>query len=80
MNSLGDTGFSDDFRNPNNLAGSQPNHTHDNADKFYLIAQQRERILESFLAEHAGLRPSQVIQVVTPLPNGDVAWHLEVKG
>ena len=78
MTNLGDANFSGDFRNASNLAGTNPNEASSIADKFYLIAQQRERILESFLAEHAGLKPSQVMQIITPLDNGDIQWHLEV--
>tara|TARA_R100001530_G_C4205617_1_gene125951 strand:- start:197 stop:445 length:249 start_codon:yes stop_codon:yes gene_type:complete len=75
----GDAEFSKDFRNAGNLIGSLPNETKSIADKFIKIGEQRERILESFLAENKGVLPSQVAQVVTPLPNGDVRWHLEIK-
>ncbi len=81
MNTCGDANFSEDFRNPGNMQGSHPNGAPDApvADLFYQIAMQRERILEAFLAEHSNIKPSQVAQIVTPLPNGSVAWHLEIK-
>jgi hypothetical protein len=78
-NSFGDTDPGDDFnRNPNNLIGSVPNACANIPEKVLKIAEQRERILESFMAEHAGILPSQIRQVVSNLPNGDIAWHLEV--
>jgi hypothetical protein len=77
-NTQGDASFSGDFRNLANLTGGVPNEASSIAEKFILIAEQRERILESFYAEHAGIKPSQIRQVVTELPDGDVAWHLEV--
>ena len=73
----GDANFSEDFRNPNKREAGYPNEATSIADKFYLIAQQRERIMESFLAEHNGMKPSEVAQVVTTLPSGDIQWHLE---
>ena len=76
-NDLGDSYFSEDFRNPHKLAGSYPNQAESIPDKYVKIAEQRERILESFIAEHAGILPSQIRQVMTQLPNGDVAWHVE---
>ncbi len=66
-------------RNPLNLVGMNPNADCEGniALKYLKIAEQRERILESFLAEHAGLKPSQIKQVITPLDNGDIVWHVE---
>lgn len=66
-------------RNPNGFIGGNPNETPEGnvALKYLKIVEQRERILESFLAEHAGLKPSQIRQIVTELDNGDVAWHVE---
>ena len=81
MNNTLDTGdahFSEDFRNPGNMVGSHPYETASIPEKYKLIAEQRERIMDAFLAEHAGLMPSQIRQVTTQLPNGDVAWHVEV--
>lgn len=74
---IGDADFSEEFRNPNNLVGCVPNMTNNIAEKYLKIAEQRERIIESFMAEHAGIKPSQIRQVVTELDNGDVAWHVE---
>lgn len=76
-NDNGDSNFSEDFRNPGNLVGVFPNAADSVEERWKKIAEQRQRILESFLAEHAGLLPSQVTQVIRTLPNGDVAWHLE---
>ncbi len=76
-NNMGDPNFSEDFRNPNKLTGGYPNQTESIPDKYIKIGEQRERILESFIAEHAGILPSQIRQVMTQLPNGDVAWHVE---
>ncbi len=76
-NNMGEPNFSEDFRNPHKLVGSYPNQAQNVSEKYVKIVEQRERILESFLAEHAGLLPSQLRQVVTQLPNGDVAWHVE---
>ncbi len=66
-------------RNPNNNVGGNPNETPEGnlAAKYLKIVEQRERILESFLAEHAGLKPSQIRQVITQLADGQVAWHVE---
>jgi hypothetical protein len=77
-NGFGDPDFSRDVRNPRNLVGGVPYETETIPDKFDQIYKQRERIVESFMAEHAGLKASQIRQVVTPLENGDVAWHVEV--
>ncbi len=74
----GDANFSEDFRNPANLVGSAPYEAASIEEKYKLIAEQRERIMEAFLAEHAGLLPSQIRQITTVYPNGDVAWHVEV--
>ena len=79
-NTIGDSGFSENYRNPGNLVGSTPNEVVPSNSamlKLVKIAEQRERILESFMAEHAGILPSQIKQVVTQLDNGDIAWHVE---
>lgn len=75
----GDASFSEDYRNPGNLVGSHPMEADSVPEKYLAIAEQRHRILESFLAEHAGLLPSQITQITTVFPNGDVQWHLEVR-
>ncbi len=76
---FGDPEFNNSFRNPSNLVGKSPNATRagDFNAKYLKIVEQRERILESFMAEHAGLLPSQIRQVCRELPNGDVCWHVE---
>ena len=78
MTTVGDTNFSEGFRNPCKLQGANPNEASTIEDKYKLILEQRERIMSAFLAEHAGLLPSQIIQVTKTLSNGDVAWYLEV--
>ncbi len=77
----GDAGFADDFRNPHKREAGHPNGPIDApiADLFYQIGLQRERIMESFLAEHAGIMPSQIMQIIKPLEGGGISWHLEVK-
>ena len=65
-------------RNPNNMKGDFLNGCDASImHKYVKIVEQRERILESFLAEHSGTLPSNIRQVITPLENGDVAWHVE---
>ncbi|KKL68423.1 hypothetical protein LCGC14_2125120 [marine sediment metagenome] len=76
-NNYGDPEFSKNFRNPANMVGAQPNETNSVTERYEQIAEQRSRILESFMAEHAGILPSQIRQVTTQLPNGDVAWYVE---
>ena len=78
MTIIGDTNFSEDFRNPHKLEGANPNEASTVEDKYKLILEQRERIMCAFQAEHAGLLPSQIIQVTKTLSNGDVVWYLEV--
>jgi hypothetical protein len=75
----GDADFSEGFRNPGAMVGANPNETRTVPERFQKVAEQRGLIIEAFMAEHGGLLPSQIIQVTTPLSNGDIRWHLEVK-